>query len=74
MSEVDENTSAVMCSRVFFESSKVNKNIKELAEGCRKRQVFLFIDDYHGTNVVPLSFEKEELDDIFLVTGGYKYL
>jgi kynureninase len=32
------------------------------------------IDDYHGTNCVPLSFKDEKLDDIFLVTGGYKYL
>jgi kynureninase len=63
-----------MCSRVFFQSSKIIKKLREIAEKCRAKGAHLLIDDYHGTNVVPLSLKKENLEDIFLVTGGYKYL
>jgi kynureninase len=34
----------------------------------------LVIDDYHGTNVVPLSIRNEGLEDAFILIGGYKYL
>lgn len=32
------------------------------------------IDDYHGTNVVPLSIRDAGLEDCFILIGGYKYL
>ncbi|MEX2362747.1 MAG: hypothetical protein WD597_03950, partial [Balneolaceae bacterium] len=34
----------------------------------------VLIDDYHGTNVVPLSIREAGLEDCFILIGGYKYL
>lgn len=67
-------TTAVMVSRVFFETARVNPGLGRIAELCRMRGVPLLIDDYHGTNVVPLSLRDSGLTDCYLVTGGYKYL
>ena len=71
---LDSNTSAVMISRVYFQSSLINPYLTEIASLCRKHGVSLVIDDYHGTNVVPLSIRDEGLEDAFILIGGYKYL
>jgi len=63
-----------MLSRVFFETALLNPHLSEIAKLTRERGIPLLIDDYHGTNVVPLSLPDEDLADCFLVTGGYKYL
>jgi selenocysteine lyase/cysteine desulfurase len=70
----DEKTSAIMLSRVYFESSKVNTRLTEIAQIARERGIPLMIDDYHGTNVVPLSIREAKLEDCFILIGGYKYL
>lgn len=72
--ELDESTAAVMLSRVYFESARVNQMLTEIAEYCLKHEVPLLIDDYHGTNVIPLSIRKSGLKKAFILTGGYKYL
>lgn len=72
--ELDESTAAVMLSRVYFESARVNQMLSEIAEYCLKHEVPLLIDDYHGTNVIPLSVRKPGLKKAFILTGGYKYL
>lgn len=72
--ELDENTSAVMISRIYFETAEINTKISEIARVCRDAGVPLMIDDYHGTNVVPLSVRDEVLEDCFILIGGYKYL
>lgn len=71
---IGDQTAAIMLSRVFFESSLVNQHIAEIAEIARIHNIPLLIDDYHGTNTVPLSLSEENLEDCFLLTGGYKYL
>jgi len=70
----DEKTSAIMLSRVYFESSKVNTRLTDIAQIARERGIPLMIDDYHGTNVVPLSIREAKLEDCFILIGGYKYL
>ena len=71
---LDSKTSAVMISRVYFQSSLINPYLTEIAALCRQHGVPLVIDDYHGTNVVPLSIRDEGLEDTFILIGGYKYL
>ena len=71
---LDDKTSAVMISRVYFQSSLINPHLSEIAKLCRKHGVALVIDDYHGTNVVPLSIRDEGLENAFILIGGYKYL
>ncbi len=72
--ELDDSVSAVMISRIYFETAEINTKISEIAEACRRANVPLMIDDYHGTNVVPLSVREENLEDCYILIGGYKYL
>lgn len=72
--EIDGQTAAIMLSRVYFESGLINQHISEIAELARHHDVPFMIDDYHGTNVAPLSIRDEQLEDCYLLVGGYKYL
>ncbi len=72
--EIDINTSAIMLSRVYFMNSLINTHLSEIAAAARVQGIPVIIDDYHGTNVVPLSIREEGLEDCFLLIGGYKYL
>lgn len=72
--ELDENTSAIMLSRIYYETSEVNTRLSDIAQLAKRAGVPILVDDYHGTNVVPISFQKEDLEHIYLLVGGYKYL
>lgn len=72
--EMDDRTSAVMLSRVYFETCLINTHLKEIATAAREKEIPVLIDDYHGTNVVPLSIREAGLEDCFILIGGYKYL
>lgn len=72
--EIDINTSAIMLSRVYFQTSLVNTHLSDIAAAARIQGIPVIIDDYHGTNVVPLSIREEGLEDCFILIGGYKYL
>ncbi|MDX1586465.1 MAG: aminotransferase class V-fold PLP-dependent enzyme [Balneolaceae bacterium] len=71
---IDSQTCAIMLSRVYFETGLINRSISEIATIARNNGVPLLIDDYHGTNVVPLSLREQGLEDVYLLIGGYKYL
>ncbi|MDZ7690031.1 MAG: hypothetical protein U5K69_02555 [Balneolaceae bacterium] len=70
----DEDTMAIMLSRVYFKSGLINQHISEIAEVARSKNIPFLIDDYHGTNVAPLSLQEQNLEDCYLLIGGYKYL
>jgi selenocysteine lyase/cysteine desulfurase len=72
--EIDVETSAIMLSRVYFETSLINSHLTEIAAAARIHGIPVIIDDYHGTNVVPLSLREAGLEDCFIMIGGYKYL
>lgn len=72
--EIDDSTSAIMLSRIYFETAEINTRLSDIAAETKKHGIPLMIDDYHGTNVVPLSFQEEQLEHVYLLIGGYKYL
>lgn len=74
INEMDERTSAVMLSRIYFETCLINTHLTEIAAAAREKGIPVLIDDYHGTNVVPLSIREAGLEDCFILIGGYKYL
>ncbi|MDZ7772090.1 MAG: hypothetical protein U5K31_05020 [Balneolaceae bacterium] len=71
---LERPAAALMLSRVWFESAVVNRRLPEIAALARERGVPLLVDDYHGTNVVPLSLREAGMEDCYLLVGGYKYL
>jgi len=71
---VDDRTAAVCVSRVYYKTGLIQRELAEVATRCRAAGVPLLIDDYHGTNAVPLSISEEGLEDCFMLIGGYKYL
>ncbi len=71
---LEKPATAVMISRIYFENALINPEINEVAEICRNHHTPLLIDDYHGTNVLPLSIRENRLEDVYLLIGGYKYL
>ena len=73
ISAINEKTSAVLVSSVFFNSGIILPGLSELAEYCDKIGVTLLIDAYHHLNVVPFSVEENKLQNAFIVGGGYKY-
>lgn len=72
--ELNDKTAAVMLSHIYFGWSLINSELKEVAVSVRKFGIPLLIDDYHGTNVLPMSIRGEGLEDCYLLIGGYKYL
>lgn len=72
--KIDRRTSAIMLSRVYFESGLINPHIPEIADIARGNGIPLLVDDYHGTNVSPISIRDNNLEDVFILIGGYKYL
>ena len=71
---ISDECSAVMLSRIYFQTAEVQTKLQEIAEVCRRAGVPLMIDDYHGTNVLPLSLRQANMEDCYLLIGGYKYL
>lgn len=72
--EIDHQTAAIMLSRIYFETAEVNTKLAEIAQLAKENEIPLLIDDYHGTNVVPLSVQESGLEHCYVLIGGYKYL
>jgi len=68
---VDARTSAVLCSSVLYQTSRIVPGLPHLAEACAKYGAELLIDAYHHLNVVP--FDLSGLEQAYIVGGGYKY-
>lgn len=69
----DDRTAAVLVSSVFFRNARIVSGLDHVAEACRRVGAALVVDAYHHLNVVPFSIRALELDDAFIVGGGYKY-
>jgi kynureninase len=70
---VDDGTTLVLVSAVFFDTGRIARGLADVAESCRRHGSRLLVDAYHALNVVPFSLADEGLGDAFIVGGGYKY-
>lgn len=70
---IDKNTKAVMMSHIFFDTGERNLLLEDIAQECDKAKISFLIDDYHATNVIPISLTNK-LSNVYLLCGGYKYL
>lgn len=68
---VDEKTTLVATSRVFFTSGYI-QDIRAVADIAHKHGAYVLIDDYQGTGQIPIDVVAMDID--FLVTGTLKWL
>lgn len=67
-------TTVAIVSRVFFMNALVLDELPAIAAICREKGVPLVVDDYHGTNVIPISLRDTGMEDTYWLIGGYKYM
>jgi len=70
---VDEKTSVVMVSKVFFNNANILENIEIIYKQCNLHGAYLILDVYHALNAIPFSVINEFIPNAFLIGGGYKY-
>jgi len=70
---VDDRTAAVLASSVLFTTGEIVPHLGSVLTRCRTLGAELLVDAYHHLNVVPFSVTAAELNDAFVVGGGYKY-
>jgi kynureninase len=70
---VDDQTSAVLVSAVFFHNAHRVPGLAALGERCARHGAELLVDAYHALGVVPFSLGAEGLGRAFVTGGGYKY-
>ncbi len=71
---VDDRTSCVIVSAVFFERSHIVPGLGDVAVACRRHGAELLVDAYHAVGAIPFVLTENGLDGAFVVGGGYKYL
>jgi len=70
---VDDRTSAVLVSAVFFHNAHRVPGLGVLHAACARDGAELLVDVYHALGVVPFSLGAEGLGGAFVTGGGYKY-
>jgi len=70
---VDRRTALVLVSAVFFDTGRIARGLRAVADRCRTEGSALLVDTYHALNVLPFSLAEEGLLDAFVIGGGYKY-
>lgn len=70
---VDDRTAMVLVSLVFFDTGRIARGLRLVADACVRHGAELLVDAYHALNVVPVSLRDEGLEGAFVIGGGYKY-
>lgn len=68
---IDERTALVNVNRVLFESSWI-MDLAPIVEAARAHGALVFVDDFHGTGVLPLDVHEAGVD--LLLSGALKWL
>jgi kynureninase len=68
-----DRTAAVLASTVFFQNAHIGGAFEGAANACRRHGALLYLDVYHQLDAVPFSLRERDLEDAFVVGGGYKY-
>lgn len=64
---------AVVLSAVSFMQGLWVSDLATLAQAAREQETPLIIDAYHAVNVSTFSVQALDLEDAFILGGGYKY-
>lgn len=71
---VDDRTAAVLASAVFYERGVIVPGLSHVAETCARHGAAFLVDAYHALGAIPFDLALHEIEDAFVVGGGYKYL
>jgi kynureninase len=71
---VDDRTLVALVSHVMYRTGCIVPDLGALARACRRCDVPLIVDMYHALNVVPIDLGALDLEDAFVLGGGYKYM
>lgn len=71
---LDDRTSAVLTSAVFFATARIVPRLGELAAECARHATPLLVDAYHALGAIPFSLRALGLESALVTGGGYKYL
>lgn len=74
IAEIDDKTSAVFVSSVYFQNAVIVQGIKEIYDACQKHGCEMLIDTYHQLNAVPFSVDELGIENAYIIGGGYKYM
>ena len=72
--EVDSSVSAIITPRVFASTGLVSTQLSLIAKQAEAKKIPLLVNDYYGTHAIPLDLTEESVQQIYLLSGGYKYL
>jgi kynureninase len=70
---VTDRTAAVLVSAVLYENAHIVPDLGTALDTCQRFGAELLVDAYHALNVVPFSLRAQELEEAYVVGGGYKY-
>lgn len=70
---LDSPTAVVMVSCVLFKNAHIVPDLGEVMSACLANNTSLLVDAYHAINVVPFSIKDLNLQQAFIIGGGYKY-
>jgi kynureninase len=70
---VDDRTALVVVSSVLYLSARIVRGLDQVADACRRVGAALLVDTYHTLNAIPFALADHDLDDAYVVGGGYKY-
>ena len=71
---VDGRTALVLVSKVLFGTGRVVTGLAETAAACRAHGAVLVVDSYHALGALDWTLAQDDLQEVFVVGGGYKYL
>lgn len=69
ISQIDDNTAAVIISAVYFNSGQIVENLPSILEVGVQFGAKLLIDAYHALNVVLFSLKEQKLSEAYIIGG-----
>jgi selenocysteine lyase/cysteine desulfurase len=70
---VRDDTAALMCSAVLFETSSVVPGLERAVRAAHERGAAVLLDAYHAFMALPFALSDLGDAPVFVTAGGYKY-
>ncbi len=71
--QVNSGAAAVMMSAVMFKDAGIVRDLELVSLKCSETAVPFLVDAYHAINVMPFDIRTLNIEQSYVVGGGYKY-